>query len=33
LGGNMVNIEKLREEAISSIESCETISNLSKLKN
>jgi len=28
----MVNIEKLREEAISSIESCETISDLSKLK-
>ena len=28
----MVNIEKLWEEAISSIESCETISDLSKLK-
>ncbi|MDI9518944.1 MAG: phenylalanine--tRNA ligase subunit alpha [Bacillota bacterium] len=28
----MVNIEKLREEAISSIESCETISDLSKLR-
>lgn len=28
----MVNIEKLREEAISSIESCETINDLSKLR-